>query len=402
MPRWPRCWKSASTTSSTRSYGDQPGDLIYFQGHASPGIYARAFLEGRLTEEHLKNFRHELREHPGLSSYPHPWLMPDFWQFPTVSMGLGPINAIYQARFMRYLENRGIIPTTPRKVWAFLGDGEMDEPESLGALTLASREKLDNLIFVINCNLQRLDGPVRGNGKIIQELEARLPRRRLERHQGHLGRGLGSAAWRATPPACCMKRMDEVRGRRVPDLHQPRTARTSARTSSASIRSCSSWSTHLSDEQICKLRRGGHDPQKVYNAYKRRVETQGQPDGDPGQDRQGLRPGRSRRRPQHHPPAEEAQRRRDRALPLALRDSDPRRSGARTPRSTGRRGQPGDAVPARAPRGAGRLSCRRARCRKHRRSRRPPLEYFKESLEGSGGREVSTHHGVRPHPDACC
>src|SRR5579864_7013393 len=153
-------------------YGDQPGDLVYFQGHASPGVYARAFLEGRLTEEHLKNFRHELREHPGLSSYPHPWLMPDFWSFPTVSMGIGPLNAIYQARFMRYLENRGVIPATPRKVWAFLGDGEMDEPESMGSLTLASRERLDNLIFCINCNLQRLDGPVRGNGKVIQELEA--------------------------------------------------------------------------------------------------------------------------------------------------------------------------------------------------------------------------------------
>src|SRR5437660_340321 len=154
------------------SYGDQPGDLVYFQGHASPGVYGRAFLEGRITEEHLKNFRHELRETPGLSSYPHPWLMPDFWSFPTVSMGLGPINAIYQARFMRYLENRGIIPETPRHVWAYLGDGEMDEPESMGSITLASREKLDNLTFVINCNLQRLDGPVRGNGKVIQELEA--------------------------------------------------------------------------------------------------------------------------------------------------------------------------------------------------------------------------------------
>ncbi len=154
------------------SYGDQPGDCVYFQGHASPGIYARAFLEGRLTVEHLENFRHELRDHPGLSSYPHPWLMPGFWNFPTVSMGIAPINAIYQARFMRYLENRGLIPKTPRKVWAFLGDGEMDEPESMGSITLASREKLDNLIFVINANLQRLDGPVRGNGKIVQELEA--------------------------------------------------------------------------------------------------------------------------------------------------------------------------------------------------------------------------------------
>ncbi|MCX6624831.1 MAG: pyruvate dehydrogenase (acetyl-transferring), homodimeric type, partial [Acidobacteria bacterium] len=154
------------------TYGNQPGDLVYFQGHASPGIYARAFLEGRLTEKHLENFRHELRDTPGLSSYPHPWLMPGFWQFPTVSMGLGPINSIYQARFMRYLENRGIIPPTPRKIWTFVGDGESDEPESLGALTLASREKLDNLIFVVNCNLQRLDGPVRGNGNIISELEA--------------------------------------------------------------------------------------------------------------------------------------------------------------------------------------------------------------------------------------
>jgi len=148
------------------------GDLVYFQGHASPGIYARAFLENRLSAGHLENFRRELDEGGGLSSYPHPWLMPDFWQFPTVSMGLGPIMAIYQARFNRYLLHRGLKDTALQHVWCFLGDGETDEPESLGALTLASREKLDNLIFVVNCNLQRLDGPVRGNGKIIQELEA--------------------------------------------------------------------------------------------------------------------------------------------------------------------------------------------------------------------------------------
>ncbi len=154
------------------SYGDQPGDFVYFQGHASPGVYARAFLEGRISEEHLEGFRHELHGGPSLSSYPHPWLMPNFWQFPTVSMGLGPLNAIYQARFMRYLENRGLIEKTPRKVWAFVGDGETDEPEAMGSITLGSREKLDNLIFVVNCNLQRLDGPVRGNGKIINELEA--------------------------------------------------------------------------------------------------------------------------------------------------------------------------------------------------------------------------------------
>src|SRR5277367_728397 len=147
-------------------------DLVYFQGHAAPGMYARAYLEGRIPREKLENFRRELKPGGGLSSYPHPWLMPDFWEFPTVSMGLGPLMAIYQARYNRYLENRGLKPATDAKVWAFLGDGETDEPESLGAITLASREKLDNLIFVINCNLQRLDGPVRGNGQIIQELES--------------------------------------------------------------------------------------------------------------------------------------------------------------------------------------------------------------------------------------
>src|ERR1700689_1538477 len=149
-------------------HGDQPGDFVYFQGHASPGEYARAYLEGRLNEQHLENFRHELREHPGLSSYPHPWLMKDFWQFPTVSMGLGPIAAIYNARFMRSLEHPGLIPATDRTGWGFLGECEMCEPESTGASGMPVREKLDNLIFVINCNLQRLDGPVRGNSKVIQ------------------------------------------------------------------------------------------------------------------------------------------------------------------------------------------------------------------------------------------
>jgi pyruvate dehydrogenase E1 component len=150
--------------------GDFPGDLLYIQGHSSPGIYARAFLEGRISENQIDNFRMEV-DGQGISSYPHPWLMPDFWQTPTVSMGLGPISAIYQARFWKYLEHRGLMPKTDRKIWCFLGDGETDEPESLGAIALAGRENLDNLIFVVNCNLQRLDGPVRGNGKIIQELE---------------------------------------------------------------------------------------------------------------------------------------------------------------------------------------------------------------------------------------
>src|SRR3954462_5615505 len=151
---------------------DRNGDVVFFQGHAAPGIYSREYVYGRIDETLRENFRRELKAHGGLSSYPHPWLMPDFWEYPTVSMGLGPIMAIYHARFIRYMEDRGLKPKSDAKVWAFLGDGETDEPETLGAITLPSREKLDNLIFVINCNLQRLDGPVRGNGQIIQELEA--------------------------------------------------------------------------------------------------------------------------------------------------------------------------------------------------------------------------------------
>ena len=168
------------------------GDTVYFQGHAAPGIYARAFLEGRLSIQQLENFRRELKPGGGLSSYPHPWLMPDFWEYPTVSMGLSPLMAIYQARFNRYLENRGLKPATDAKVWAFLGDGETDEPESLGAITLASREKLDNLIFVVNCNLQRLDGPVRGNGQIIQELESAFRGARWNVIKVLVGHGVGS------------------------------------------------------------------------------------------------------------------------------------------------------------------------------------------------------------------
>lgn len=257
------------------SYGDQPGDLVYFQGHASPGIYARAFLEGRLNERHLENFRHELRDHPGLSSYPHPWLMPDFWQFPTVSMGIGPINAIYQARFMRYLENRGIIPRTPRKVWAFLGDGETDEPESLGAITLPPREKLDNLIFVINCNLQRLDGPVRGNGKIIQELESAF-------------RGAGwnviKVVWGSLwdkllardTTGLLVKRMEEC----VDGEYQNFAVRGGAyvrKVFFGKYPELLKLVEDLSDDELARLPRGGHDPVKVYNAYLRAVQHTGGP-----------------------------------------------------------------------------------------------------------------------------
>jgi pyruvate dehydrogenase E1 component len=251
------------------------GDMVYFQGHASPGIYARAFLEGRLSQEQLENFRRELSKGGGLSSYPHPWLMPDFWEFPTVSMGLGPIMAIYQARFNRYLEDRKLKPVTDAKVWAFLGDGETDEPESLGAITLASRERLDNLIFVINCNLQRLDGPVRGNGQIIQELEA------IFRGAGwNVIKAIWGSEWDALleddHEGLLVKRMGEV----VDGQYQKYAVE-----SGAYVRN-HFWGAdprllemvkHLSDEQLKKLTLGGHDPVKVYNAFKRAVDAKDMP-----------------------------------------------------------------------------------------------------------------------------
>jgi pyruvate dehydrogenase E1 component len=257
------------------SYGDEPGDLIYFQGHASPGVYSRAFLEGRLSEAQVKNFRHELRDTPGLSSYPHPWLMPDFWRFPTVSMGLGPLNAIYQARFMRYLENRGLIAKTPRKVWAFVGDGETDEPETLGSISLGSREKLDNLIFVVNCNLQRLDGPVRGNGKIVNELEATF------RGAGwNVIKVLWGSDWdpliARDKSGLMLKRMEEC----VDGELQTFKAK-----GGAYIRKeffgkhpeLAALVEHMSDDELHRLTRGGHDPQKVYNAYLQAMQHTGSP-----------------------------------------------------------------------------------------------------------------------------
>jgi pyruvate dehydrogenase E1 component len=257
------------------SYGDQPGDLVYFQGHASPGVYARAFLEGRLGEQDLANFRHELRDTPGLSSYPHPWLMPNLWQFPTVSMGLGPINAIYQARFMRYLENRSLIAATPRKVWAFLGDGETDEPESLGALTLASREKLDNLIFIVNCNLQRLDGPVRGNGKIIQELEAAF------RGAGwNVIKVIWGESWDPLLEQDQHGQLKRLMMECVDGEYQSFKAKGGAYTKKeffGKFPETAKLVEHMSDEEVFRLKRGGHDPQKVYNAFKRASAHKGGP-----------------------------------------------------------------------------------------------------------------------------
>ncbi|HSN71622.1 MAG TPA: pyruvate dehydrogenase (acetyl-transferring), homodimeric type, partial [Steroidobacteraceae bacterium] len=254
---------------------DHPGDMIYIQGHAAPGIYARAFLEGRLDEDHLLHFREEVTSPNGLSSYPHPWLMPGFWQFPTVSMGLGPMMAIYQARFQRYLENRGIVAPTDRKVWAFLGDGEMDEPESMGAITMPVREKLDNLIFVINCNLQRLDGPVRGNGKIIQELEAAF-----------LGAGwnvikvLWGSRWDPL-----LARDSKGLLRRVMEECVDGEYQTFKANDGAYVREhffgryaeLKEMVANMSDDDIWRLNRGGHDAEKVYNAYLAAVNHTGQP-----------------------------------------------------------------------------------------------------------------------------
>src|SRR5258708_3024590 len=249
------------------TYGDQPGDFVYFQGHASPGVYARAFLEGRITEKHLENFRHELHGGPSLSSYPHPWLIPNFWHFPTASMGLGPLNAIYQARFMRYLENRGLIEKTPRKVWAFVGDGETDEPGSMGSLTLGSREKLDNLIFVVNCNLQRLDGPVRGNGKIINELEAAF------RGAGwNVIKVVWGSGWddllKRDRSGMLLKRMEECVDGEYPAF-KAKAAASVRKEFFGKYPESLALVEHITADEIRHLNRGGLDPQKVFNASKR-------------------------------------------------------------------------------------------------------------------------------------
>ncbi|HEV7913427.1 MAG TPA: pyruvate dehydrogenase (acetyl-transferring), homodimeric type, partial [Albitalea sp.] len=250
------------------------GDLIYIQGHSAPGIYARAFMEGRLTEQQLLGYRQET-DGKGISSYPHPWLMPDFWQFPTVSMGLGPLMAIYQARFLKYLQGRGLADTEARKVWAFMGDGEMDEPESLGAISLAGRERLDNLIFVINCNLQRLDGPVRGNGKIIQELES------VFRGAGwNVIKIVWGSGWDALlakdKSGLLLKRMEECVDGEYQDFKSK---------SGAYVREhffgkydeLKALVAEMSDDEVWGLTRGGHDPVKVFAAYAAAMKHTGQP-----------------------------------------------------------------------------------------------------------------------------
>src|SRR5437899_1724728 len=370
------------------SYGDQPGDLIYFQGHASPGVYARAFLEGRLSEDHLKNFRHELRDKPGLSSYPHPWLMKDFWQFPTVSMGLAPINAIYQARFMRYLENRGVIAKTPRKVWAYLGDGETDEPESMGSLTLGAREKLDNLIFVVNCNLQRLDGPVRGNGKIINELEAAFRGAGWNVIKVIWGSGWDELLER-DKSGLLLQRMEEC----VDGEYQNFKAKGGAyirKEFFGKYPELLDLVADMSDLEIFRLHRGGLDPQKVYNAYHRAVGHQGTPTVILAKTVKGYGLGSAEARNATH----QEKKLSDEAL-AAFRS----RFEIPIPEKAAKEGSlyrpPQDSpeieyMKARRAELGGYMSRRDGRIEGF---KAPDLETFKESLEGSKGRAVSTTMG---------
>src|SRR6188472_1013167 len=255
--------------------GGGDADVVYYQGHASPGIYARAFLEGRFTEEHLKNFRHELAKGGGLSSYPHPWLMPDFWEYPTVSMGIGPLTAIYQARFIKYLENRGLKKASEQKVWAFLGDGETDEPESLGAISLAARERLDNLIFVINCNLQRLDGPVRGNGQIVQELES------VFRGAGwNVIKLMWGSGWDALLAKDTSGKLLQLMEECVDGEYQDFKSKSGAYVREhffGKYEELKALVADMSDDEIWGLTRGGHDPVKVFAAYAAAVKHTGQP-----------------------------------------------------------------------------------------------------------------------------
>jgi len=370
-------WRAASE--------QHPGDLIFIQGHSSPGIYARAYLEGRLSEEQLRNFRRETSGN-GLSSYPHPWLMPDFWQFPTVSMGLGPMMAIFQARFQRYLEHRGIVKPSDRRVWCFLGDGEMDEPESMGALTMPVREKLDNLVFVINCNLQRLDGPVRGNGKVIQELEAAF-----------LGAGwnvikvLWGSRWDplfARDQKGLLRRlMDEC----VDGEYQNFKAKGGAYTREhffGKYDELRELVANMSDDEIWRLNRGGHDFVKVWNAYAAATATRGQPTVILAKTVKGFGLGKAG---EAQNPTHQQKKLDDEAL-RAFRDrfnipvSDDEIAGLPFKRPAEdseelrylreRRGALGGYLPARRT-GAAPLLV-------------PPLEAFRPLFEGTGEREIST------------
>jgi pyruvate dehydrogenase E1 component len=367
------------------STGEQPGDMIFIQGHSSPGIYARAFLEGRLNEAQLSRFRKEVGG-GGLSSYPHPWLMPDFWQFPTVSMGLGPMMAIYQARFMRYMEHRGMIQNSDRKVWAFLGDGEMDEPESMGAITMPVREGLDNLIFVVNCNLQRLDGPVRGNGKIIQELEAAF---------GGAGWNVIKVVWGSRWDPLLAKDTDgklkQLMEETVDGEYQVYKARDGAYVREkffGKFAETAAMVANLSDEQVWRLNRGGHDHRKIYAAYDAAMKHTGQPTvilaktvkgfglGEAGE-------GQNIAHQQKKMDIDALRAFRDRFnIPIEDKDLDdvpfyrPPEDSTILEYLHDRRKMLGGYLPSRQPKGPEMAV--------------PPLEIFKTQLDGTGEREIST------------
>jgi pyruvate dehydrogenase E1 component len=364
---------------------EHPGDLVYIQGHSSPGIYARAYLEGRLTEEQLKYFRQEVVGR-GLSSYPHPWLMRDFWQFATVSMGLGPLMAIYQARFIRYLEHRGLVPPSDRKVWCFCGDGEMDEPESMGALTMPVREGLDNLIFVVNCNLQRLDGPVRGNGKIIQELEAAF-----------LGAGwnvikvLWGSRWDPLLARDTDGKLRRVMDQCVDGEYQNFKAKGGAYTREHFFGKdpvLKEMVANMSDEEIWRLNRGGHDARKVFAAYQAAVQTRGVPTVILAKTVKGFGLGKSAEgqmvaHQQKKLDVDALRELRDRfGIPVPDEDLEglpfrkPPQNSAEMQYLQERRRALGGYLPVRKPHASQLLA--------------PPLEIFKAVLEGSGEREIST------------
>jgi pyruvate dehydrogenase E1 component len=372
-------WRGASD--------DSRGDLVYIQGHSSPGIYARAFLEGRLTEEQMRGFRQEVSKAPdGLASYPHPWLMPDFWQFPTVSMGLGPLMAIYQARFMKYLQGRAISDTAGRKVWAFMGDGEMDEPESLGAISLAGREHLDNLVFVVNCNLQRLDGPVRGNGKIIQELEMDF-------------RGAGwnviKVIWGSRWDALLARDTDGTLRRRMEEAvdgdYQTYKSRSGAYVREhffGAYPELLDMVADMSDEEIWALNRGGHDDVKINAAYAAASAHRGQPTVILAKTIKGYGMGEAG---EGQNITHQQKKMNEKALfafrdrfELELSDDEVRETAFHVPADDSpemaylreRRDELGGSLPARIST-APPLPV-------------PPLETFKGQLEGSGDREIST------------
>jgi pyruvate dehydrogenase E1 component len=367
------------------STAEHPGDLVFVQGHSSPGVYARAYLEGRLDEEHLRHFRQEVGG-KGLSSYPHPWLMPDFWQFPTVSMGLGPMMGIYQARFIRYLENRGLTPPSDRKVWVFCGDGEMDEPESMGALTMPVREKLDNLVFVINCNLQRLDGPVRGNGKIIQELEAAF-----------LGAGwnvikvLWGTRWDPLFARDTKGILRRVMEGCVDGEYQNFKAKGGAYTREhffGKDPELKAMVANMSDEDIWHLNRGGHDALKVHAAYRSAMTHKGQPTLILAKTVKGFGLGKSAEgqmvaHQQKKLDDDSLRELRDR-FNIPITDEEIARLPFRKPAEDSdemrylraRRTKLGGYLPARKPMAPPLIV--------------PPLEAFKSILDGTGDREIST------------